>query len=251
MKIIAVAFLLFILNISVFSQDSISNSKNHEIGVVFSNLNSFGLRYKYGNENLKIRVTSLVFNGTNTTKNDNNDNSIYSLNGSNISNTLGAGLRLGLEKSICINKKSCFIYGIEWINSYSSSQTSTITPSQSFYYYTDNNNQNVNLNSIFNNSSSSNSWNLSSGFGLFVGLTYKINESFSVITEIEPSISYLYSSATTSTTTNGVNWNGNSTTGYTPTVYEVNTISQKTINKGLNYGLSNSAASITILYKLK
>jgi len=252
MKKNIIVCMLLGISIAALSQETQSNF--HEIGLVFSNLNSFGLRYKYGNDNCMLRITSLVLNGTNTSTSY-NDYSYNEINGANISasptNTIGTGLNLGLEKRKWIGNKSCFFYGFDWINSYTNSYSKTITPNGTTYSYTDENNQYIFLTSLYNNTSRSNSWTLSSGLGLIFGFSYKISNLFSVQAEIEPSISYKYTETTTSNTNYGVHWIGNSTTGYTPNSYITSNISQTTINKGITYGLTNSAASITILYRLE
>ena len=248
---IFITFIFLVLGISVFSQDTPSNF--NEAGLVFSNLNSFGIRYKYGNDNIMFRITSLVLNGTNTTTSYNNYSN-NGINGADISaspsSSVGAGLNLGLEKIKWINNKSNFYYGFDWINSYTTSYSKSVTPNVSTLNYTDENNEYVYLTTLYNNTSNSNTWTLSSGIGFIFGLSYKLSDLFTLQAELEPSISYKYTETTTSATNYGVHWIGNSTTGYTPNDYISNSPSSTSINKGITYGLSNSGASITLAYKL-
>lgn len=246
----AVAVLLYIaMYASVFSEENKSNV--NEVGLVFSNLNSFGMRYKFGNDNAMLRVTSLVLNGTATS----NGYSNYSSNGIgdtdipvSTTNSIGAGLNLGLEKRKWIGNSFCFCYGVDWINSYTQSRSNTITPNQTemqlangtFTVYT----------AVYNNTSNSVAWTASSGLGVFCGLSYKMNEVFSIATELEPSISYKYTKTTTSSTNKAIHWVDNAGV-YTPNEYISSNVSQTTINKGFTGSLTNAAASIIITCSLE
>src|SRR5262249_3403932 len=104
-----------LLFISAFAQESPLKVK--EVGLVFSNLNSFGLRYKSGNENILFRITALSLTGSNT----NNSYDNYSYNGisasvpSTSSNSFGGGLNIGFECRKPVNNKSYFYWGLEYI----------------------------------------------------------------------------------------------------------------------------------------
>jgi len=250
MKKFYVTFLFFAISIGLFSQENSHNTS--EIGLVFNNLSSFGVRYKLGNDHIMFRITSLVLNGTNTSTNL----SRYSYNGinqsnisSNPANTFGTGLNLGFEKRNWIGQKSYFSYGIDWINSYTKSTSNATTPNSSTFHYTDLNGNYLTMTQVYYNTSSSNIWTASSGLGIFVGFFFKINDLFSIGAELEPSISYKYTSTGSSSLGYGVHWTGNSTSGYTSDVYVNSATTQTTINKGLSYGLTNASASITIIYK--
>jgi hypothetical protein len=233
---------------------AISRGRINEIGLIFSNLNSFGIRYKYGNDRTLFRLTSLVLNGTSTI----NSYSDYSADGisdndisNSTSNSIGAGVNVGFEKRKWINDKFCFYGGIDWINSYTRTKSNTVTPSQSQFTYTDTKGNFDVLSSVFNNTSNSLAWTASTGLGIAFGASYNLNRSFSITTELEPSISYKYTKTTTSSETYTVHWAGTANTGYTPTAYLSSNISQTTINKGFTGSLTNAAASIEISYNLK
>lgn len=243
---VIIALMFLAISASVYSEENVSNF--NEIGLVFSNLNSFGLRYKFGNDNIMFRVTSLTLNGTTTS----NDYSNYSVNGiadgnipNNTTKTAGAGLNLGFEKRIWINNRFNFYYGIDWINSYTQSHSNTILPNSSIMTKND-----TNYTAFYNNTNSSFSWTVSSGLGVICGSSYKINESFSIAAELEPTISYKYTKTTTSTTNSDIQWS--TTAGVeTPNVNTYNNSSQTTINKGFTGSLTNAAASIVITYRFK
>jgi hypothetical protein len=233
---------------------AISQGRANEIGLIFSNLNSFGIRYKYGNDRNLFRLTSLVLNGTSTI----NSYSNYSADGiddggisNSTSNSAGAGVNIGFERRKWINDKFCLYGGLDWINSYTRTKSNTITPSQSQFTYTDSKNNFDVLSSVFNNTSNSLAWTASTGLGIAFGASYNLNELFSITTELEPSISYKYTETTTSSETYTVHWAGTASSGYTPTAYLSSNISQTAINKGFTGSLTNAAASIEISYNLK
>ncbi len=237
-----IALALNIIAISTFAQDG--PVKVHEVGLVFSNLNSFGLRYKCGNENMLLRITALSFNGNNTTNTYDN----YSYNGisnavpSTPSSAIGGGLNIGFEKRKRINDKSYFYYGIDWINTYTESKSNTTTPG-TFTYVSNNIYQTL----IYDNNNTSNIWSVSTGLGIVAGYGYRINDSFSLAVELIPSASYKYTHTDVTSVSNSVPFYGNGV-GYAATP---NITNQTTINSGITYSLTNAAASITIAYRLK
>ena len=252
MKRFLICLFLLGTGVSSFSQEKQPNF--HEIGFVFSNLNSFGLRYKYGNDNTLFRITSLVINGTNSSNSFDNysghNTNDTSKIPSSISATLGLGVNLGIEKRIWINPKSFFLFGVESISTFSQNYTTTVTPGSTSFGYTDLSSQNITLVSFYNNSTKNDVKTVSTGLGFVFGYSYKFNDIFSIVAELEPSITYKYSKTNASSISNSVNWDGSSTVGYFP-AYTLNNTSQTTINKGITYGLTNTAVNITLVYKLK
>ena len=115
-------FLFLFLTIvfsNVFAQEN--SGKVKEVGLVFSNLNSFGIRYKCGNEKSLFRITALTINGSDM----NSSSSANSLNGNstntstNPANSLSLGLNFGFEIRKHISEKIFLFYGIDWINTFS------------------------------------------------------------------------------------------------------------------------------------
>ncbi len=88
--------------------------------------------------------------------------------------------------------------------------------------YTSNTNESDNL------SQKSTTWNVSAGLGLVLGFMYKINNDINLTAELLPSIGYTYGKSTT-------NFNGTKT---------VQT------NTGINYGLSDTGANLTLSFRL-
>ena len=129
MRHIVIAVMFLTINISVYSQEKLN--RPNEIGLVFSNLNSFGLRYKCGNDTTMFRMTALVLTGTNTSNNYSNcsNNGIVDENiPASKTNAIAPGLNFGFEQRKWINNKLYFYYCLDWINSYSRSKTNTVTP---------------------------------------------------------------------------------------------------------------------------
>lgn len=246
-------FALMFLTISAgaFSQDNRPTFK--EVGLIFSNLNSFGIRYKYGNDNCKLRITSLALNGTSTT----NSYSNYTVNDTSgtvpasTSNSIGAGLNLGLEKTAQISTHFSLHYGFDWVNTYTRTRSSTITPNQATYSPI----ATTVLTVVYDNTSNSTAWTAGTGIGFVGGLSYSINDIFSIGAELEPTISYKYTKTTSSSTNYSVRWSSNTnvntkTTVYTSDIYTNGHVSQTTVNKGFTGSLANTGAGIVIICKL-
>jgi hypothetical protein len=242
-----------LIMVCIFALAQESPVKIREIGFVFSNFNSFGLRYKRGSEKTLFRITSLVLNGTNTSNEYNN----YFLDGNNYkvpsspTNTIGASLNFGFEKRKPINDKFYFYFGIDWLNSFTYSDKNTVTPA---YFSIEDHSNNVYTvySAEVNNTNKQESWTVNTGFGIVVGAAYKINNSFSVAAELIPSVSYKFSKTNSAITDYGVHWLYNNSTGSVipePNQYISTDIRQTIINKGFTYGLTNATASITLAYK--
>lgn len=143
--------------------------KVREVGLNFSNLNNFGIRYKCGTDKTLLRLTLLSINGS----------SNVSELGPDLNNqsNLGFGFNIGFEKRKVINEKFDFYYGLDLLTSYNYS---------TFEQY-DTNRE---------------TWSASPGLGLVLGLRYKISNEFNISAEVVPS--FRYSTSNTSSTFNGV-----------------------------------------------
>jgi hypothetical protein len=58
MKKVVIALMFFAINISVYSQDTIR--KVNEIGIGFTSLTSFSLRYQWGKDNFVYRMSDKI-----------------------------------------------------------------------------------------------------------------------------------------------------------------------------------------------
>lgn len=239
---------LTILNMVVFAQkDTI---KDREVGVAFSNLNSFGFSYKGGNENTLFRITAMSLTGASNSSNYNSyvSNAVNGTAPSSPSSSFGFGLNVGIEKRKQSNK-FYFAYGLVLTNSYSYSNSNTTTPTPNTINYF-HNNVYIPETVIVNNNSQSTTWTISPGLGIVIGVTYKLNHSFSIGAELIPSVTYNYTETKTNSTIYNIGWITNNNEPYTVAEDAVNTNSDK-ITKGINFSVINTGAAITIAYRIK
>ncbi len=101
-KITLLLFLSVILTLSSFAQDNKSNF--NEVGINFSYLNNFGLRFKHGNDTSFLRLTLISINGYNShaTPDTLSENK----------SSIGLGFNIGFERRNHLNAKSSFYYGM-------------------------------------------------------------------------------------------------------------------------------------------
>ncbi len=263
-KVLLTVIVWLIVPLTSFCQDVQQNQSNQtnpekirELGLVFNNFNSFGIRYKYGYGHTLFRITSLVLNGSNTQTNYTNYN--YNANDPNYPSTLtdanlpknsnttvGCSLNFGFETRKHINDKFYIYYGLELINTYSYSKSNSTTPNPIVVNYTDSIGKPKVLSVTENNNSTSSSWTISSGLGVIFGMGYSFSKSFKIAVEIEPNVSYKYGKSTNSNLDYSYNYNYYSNN----TPYIINDTSTQTVlNKGFSYGLSIASANIIIAYR--
>jgi len=148
-------FLLILLITGFFSFSATAQNVN-EYGLMFSNLNGFGLTYKKGKENTLTRFSAASLN-LNLTDFDNVN--LYLRN-------IGAGIYIGHENRIIIQERLKFVHGPEFglflsysrgpINGFEMQPVTVISPC----------------------------------FGYIIGLNYALSERFLLSAELIPSISY-------------------------------------------------------------
>lgn len=176
-KALLVSMTIFsIMPLLSFAQDAAP--KVREVGLNFSNLNNFGIRYKCGTDKTLLRLTLLSINGSS------DDTGTGS--GVNNQSHLGFGFNIGFEKRKVVNEKFDFYYGLDLLTSYN-------------YSTSDQNN------------TSRETWGASPGLGLVLGLRYKISNDFNISAEVVPSVKY--STGETITTNSGVKVSS-TTSGY-------------------------------------
>jgi hypothetical protein len=185
MKRVSLLFVLtFILLTSLYSQEK---TKSKEVGLYFSSLDAFGIRYKFGNEKHMFRITALSLNVA-SNKSDNGNGQTQDIK------TSGAGINFGIEFPVKITDKFNFYYGGELGASYNH-YNSEITD---------------------NDPNTANSYGGEAGF--ILGFAYSINPSFSLSAEIVPRFYYSYTKQNdTKTSVFGFGFSNNSaalTLGY-------------------------------------
>lgn len=158
-----------ILSGSLYSQEKTTSK---EVGLYFSSLDAFGIRYRFGNEKHMFRLTALSLSASSRTNN----------NGSGITNEhsdAGIGLNFGIELPVTITDKLNFYYGGELSGSYSHS-TSNVT---------------------YGDETITNSYN--AGIGIVLGFAYSIKSNIILSAEIVPGLQY-FNSKSNENTTSGI-----------------------------------------------
>ncbi|MCX6285321.1 MAG: hypothetical protein NTW31_13935 [Bacteroidetes bacterium] len=138
----------------------------HEFGVIFSSLNSFGLRYKYGNEKTMLRVSLLAMNlySLNSSSERNSDSSELKQTG------YGAGFRIGFDSKLPLFSSFSLLLGAEAGFDYQYTHyTQTLNGTKS--------NENVQT-------------SISPGLSFIFGFNYILKDHLVLGAEINPTVSY-------------------------------------------------------------
>lgn len=160
MKKITSALILLIL-VSDFLNAQEAQIKKREIGLNFTGLNSFGIRYKSGNEKTLLRLTVLSLSDSkSSSKPDAN---------SKIQGSFNFSLAVGFEKTKAIDDKIDFYSGMDLL----------------FIYYRDSYEEK-------GLKYKRDSWTMLPGLGLVLGLSYKISEKTALSVEAVPAVRYSY-----------------------------------------------------------
>jgi predicted Zn-dependent protease len=147
--------------------------KQKEIGLAFSNLDNFGLTYKFGTEKSLIRLHTLFFTGINSKETsasglvENQNNNAF-------------GIKLGHESHKNIVDNLEFRYGFDLSFTYSVSKSETDPNSDAFF-------NSIRKSVVYK-----------PGFNFVLGANYVINRNFVVGVELLPEIVYSTGSETQS-----------------------------------------------------
>lgn len=152
------------LSYTVFAQETV---KQKEIGLVFSNLNNFGLTYKTGTERSLWRFNTVLVSG------GFNESTYHNLQ--IIQGNFGFGVNIGKEYRKPLVENIEFRYGADL--SFSLSQSK-------------NENHQI-TNNIYNSLKDT---RYVPGFNFVLGLNFKFNDKFVLGAELLPGISYTYRS---------------------------------------------------------
>jgi hypothetical protein len=159
MKKLSILFVLtFVLLNSVYSQEK---NTSREIGLHFNNFDSFGIRYKFGNEKRIFRLTGISLNTRSISQNRNITNEPISDN-----TNFGVRLNFGVEYPIKIADNLNFFYGGELSGAYSHNKIE----------FTNNNSNKLNV--------------YSAGIGFILGFSHNIKSNILLSAEIIPSFVY-------------------------------------------------------------
>jgi len=159
------AFFFFLVSFGASAQQE-KSLRIHQVGIKFSNLNSFGLQYKTGSEKTLLRLSVLSLNmGQNANWGKPEDS--LDIKSSNY----GAGFLIGFEKRIPVIAKLDFIWGLE--------------AGVSYLY------QKQKQESIGNDYETKD-WRLSPGVDVILGVNYTFSDHLVFGAEITPGIYYAY-----------------------------------------------------------
>lgn len=161
MKKLLLIFITLTMSVMVISQE---NTKQKEVGLVFYNLDSFGLTYKVGTENSLWRFNTLLISGNDT------DESSDSLDTKQ--SNIGFGIKIGKEYRKIIVQNLEFRYGADLAFTYS-------------YYKFNYDDKTVNNNDI-----TSKRTTYRPGINLVLGLNYVLKDHFVIGAELLPHITY-------------------------------------------------------------
>lgn len=139
--------------------------KQKEIGLVFSNLNNFGLTYKSGTDQSLWRFNTLFISGKNMEQTE--DSSVYN------QNRMGFGIKFGKEYRKVIVENLELRYGADISFTYSHSKTDKDDKSVNDYDW-------QREQTIY-----------SPGINLVLGLNYVINDNFVIGAEMLPNFTYV------------------------------------------------------------
>ncbi len=157
---------LILLTIAIaFSMNAQEKTTQKEVGISFSNLNNFGLSYKFGNSNSVWRINTLLVSGSNITQ------SADSLESSR--NSTGITLKFGKEFRKKITDKLEFRYGADISFGYQK-------------YENENNDKSVSNNDIL-----SKEFTYRPGANFIIGFNYLISENIILGAEILPGFIYI------------------------------------------------------------
>lgn len=139
MKKIGVIILMFLVCININSQESV---KQKEIGILFKNLDEFGLRFKFGANNARWRISTMFLNSGNGTQTNPN----YELENKNF----GVNFRFGGEVGVPVNENYEFSFGFEGLFGYAKNEyKSSKTTDPNYFRDEINDIKNIGVNIIF------------------------------------------------------------------------------------------------------
>lgn len=138
--------------------------RQREIGLVFNNLDNFGLTFRTGTEKALWRFNALYLAGNNTTQTVDSIESKFT--------TAGFGLKLGREYRTTVIRNLEFRYGLDLSFSYS-------------YRKSD-----IKYQSLSNQDAIQKSTTYQPGINLVLGFNYVILEKLVIGAEVMPSVSY-------------------------------------------------------------
>ena len=265
---LAATFLVFMSNAqqqkdSVNAQqplaaEKLQLSKVQEFGIGFSSLNSYSLQYRWGNEKRLYRIqaniggSGSIGNSSNNsyTAQDTTNNSALSTTKTTTPINLNCGLSFSILKIKPISEKFGLLYGGFCALNYIIQKSNSTEITNTFYSINGGNSASNNINTT---TTKRNYQTFQPSIGLVLGAVYNINASFRLYAEIDPSLYYAHNNSTMNTISsttypNSPNQNNTNNTQSSSNGYPTN-IANPTNTFGVQ-SLSNSGASLTIVYRI-
>lgn len=140
--------------------------KTREVGLLFSDINSFGLTYRNGNQNALFRINTIVAQGSSSSE-DNGSSTIDSNNNS-------FGFEIGKEYRSVLDEKLDLRYGFDLKFNYAKSTSETEDSNDS------------------NNNFLSEIETFTPGINLIIGLNYHLSNNIFFGAEVLPSVNYQF-----------------------------------------------------------
>lgn len=159
-----------------FAQEE--TAKVREAGLTFSNFSSFGLTYRFGNENAVWRLNALTGNSSNYTT-DNSDNYYFydSLTQESsyetVNKSSNVNISFGREYRKLLAEKLEFRYGMDLSLGYSSQKSERSSDDDTYIYSTINNRRTI-----------------TPGINFVLGFNYLISDAIVLGAEVKPNMSY-------------------------------------------------------------
>jgi hypothetical protein len=194
-KFLPFMILFSCLSGSLTAQDN--QTKIREVGVLFNNTDNFGITFKKGSEKSLFRLSLLSMNTL-------SDNTKKASESYDKQRSIGFGINLGFENRKPITEKLYYYSGLDFKSSYS-----------------------FNSEKLVQTISEHKTWNFTSGIGLIIGLSYKLNSDINISAEVVPSVLYSYGEIISS----------------------VNYVTSDEVHSGVNIGFGNQGAGITLSYR--
>src|SRR6056297_3498762 len=170
----SVLFLLTLcLTVTVMGQDTKESGQQKEIGILFSDFESFGLTYKFGTSKSMFRIKTILLSGS--------INESNSFNSEIINENLRFKLGFGKEFRSDISKKAELRYGADVLFEYSKYESKTKNETSGNNYFLDK--------QIY----------YGPGVNLIIGFNYSISKKIFFGAEILPYITYLTGTKTEKT----------------------------------------------------
>jgi len=161
--------LILFTTVFVCSINAQETTKRKEVGILFSNLDNFGLSYKFGNSNSVWRINTSLISGENSNRNEGN----FEIR----QKSIGFSLMFGKEFRKTITEKLEFRFGADLSFDYENNETES------------------NDDFSQNNNFLSKRITYSPGVNLVVGFNYLISESILLGIELLPGFNYITGTA--------------------------------------------------------